>query len=775
MAIPRELREKRQWTHSFSTKELKRPAYTEYKPDGALNYIDAKDIAGDDKYIGFYVTLKDRYVLIDVDHTEHDTDLPANLSNLVTVFNPTYCEVSPSGKGLRIIYKLEKSEDKLDLSGNSFFAKEIFKKNKRNVQLNIGPPWMTITGDETSYSVERIADLPLEVLDGIFNIKRKRTEDATPTVQIQLPSFTAIKNSLFNIPLNQNPRIIRAYEQLTGSEYHHYDFWLRILMSLHDYAFKAGKLVECFDLGLMWSKTDSEAFKNDEDVKRKWDSFSNKDASVTFNTLFKINKLCTIWWPDPAKDAKKRMEKGLPVLPFARSISNYKTLFKFYDLKFHRDEGDPNLFYVTADQDILDKYFTKGTEKIYFDKYIGPYSTRSFSRMSLQFFMDNYVVGMSSQIIREFTDHAFASTTRTVNLFKIYYTTPFEEIPESYKVNALNYENSTFENLWSCIKLKDNISKEQIALCKIFYLKWLYNLLRNQVLPPSQYNNNIGILLLTGDEQVRKTSHFKCILPKAFRYKIVFTSHGFKNEADLRDTAKISAFTMVVVWDEIEQFLNPETEANFKKTLDANPQTFIDKYETVAATYKPISIYGATSNQSKFKLSRRTNRRLLNIPVKWVDTDKMNTLCWHPILHDVEATMKNKDWLLTDTELEIQAKYHEAIKSKTDLDIIIREIFNFETAFDILDFKHFSVGKLIENKRLMSLKTIVNILELKGVYFKRPALKNSLIRACAFYTGTQHKSKLYKSFYVKDGIVKYGTQVLFVMPNIQTDDDDVFD
>lgn len=286
------------------------------------------------------------------------------------------------------------------------------------------------------------------------------------------------------------------------------------------------------------------------------------------------------------------------------------------------------------------------------------------------------------------------------------------------------------------------------------------------MLPPTPYNNNIGILLMTGPEQIRKTTHFKCLLPSAFRHQILFTSHGFKNETDLRDTAKLSATCMVVVWDEIEQFLSLDTEANFKKTLDSNAQTFIDKYETTSTTVKPIAIYGATSNQNEFRLSGRTARRILNIPVKWVDTSKMTRLCWHPILHDIEEQMKDKNWLLTESELNLQARLHESIKSKTDLDFIIREVFDFEAKFHELDFKHRPIHPLIEDGRLMPLKKVASIIERKGAMFKRPALRQALIRACSFYTDTQHKGKHYDKMSIKQGIVQYGTQILFVMPEL---------
>ena len=159
------------------------------------------------------------------------------------------------------------------------------------------------------------------------------------------------------------------------------------------------------------------------------------------------------------------------------------------------------------------------------------------------------------------------------------------------------------------------------------------------------------------------------------RHMIALTTHGFKANNDMRDIVKIASSNMVVVWDEIEQYLDATTESNFKKVLDGNPQKFIDKYETNASTYVPLSLYGATSNKREFRLSDDGSRRIFHIPVTWVDTDTMDCICWHKLINilkrEYDELVENgfTPWMLTESQLQQQSQLHH----KDLIIILIRE------------------------------------------------------------------------------------------------------
>ena len=85
--IPKELQVLKQWTYSFSEEEKKRPTHYHYEPDGALSMAEAVEMAGENKFIGFYVTPEDPYLLGDCDHVENPNDpfseLPVPLAALL--------------------------------------------------------------------------------------------------------------------------------------------------------------------------------------------------------------------------------------------------------------------------------------------------------------------------------------------------------------------------------------------------------------------------------------------------------------------------------------------------------------------------------------------------------------------------------------------------------------------------------------------------------------------------------------------------------------------
>ncbi len=66
-----------------------------------------------------------------------------------------------------------------------------------------------------------------------------------------------------------------------------YNTWVTVGMALHHYEHESGEtMIQWFNA---WSKTAPGSYKNFNDIKTKWRSFSsNKDSSITINTVFKI-------------------------------------------------------------------------------------------------------------------------------------------------------------------------------------------------------------------------------------------------------------------------------------------------------------------------------------------------------------------------------------------------------------------------------------------------------------------------------------------------------
>jgi len=281
--LPKELLTVRQWSYSHSIGEIKRPRHSHYTPNGTLDYKTAVNKAGPHKLIGFYVTDEDDYILGDIDHIDHPLDkeyvggiLPIELAHIL--FNcKVYSEVSPSGKGIRFIAKIPHGS-KGDLDGRYFKNKvEMGEDDEgvpREVQVHIGPPWNTITGNRTPYSSDIISEIEIKQLDDIFRVKRKGeavgTDYMPPPDKTEvgyIPPVTEMITALRSLPWDGNPRIKRAFEvTFAGEKYTPYEYWLKVLMAMSDYASKLvnpNDQIVCLENVTKVSEADEEGFESD--------------------------------------------------------------------------------------------------------------------------------------------------------------------------------------------------------------------------------------------------------------------------------------------------------------------------------------------------------------------------------------------------------------------------------------------------------------------------------------------------------------------------------
>lgn len=764
--IPKELKAVRQWTYSFSTEEKKRPTYTKYELQGALTYEEAityQKRVVPDGFVGFYVTHDDPYVLVDIDHlfnpNEPWPELPVAMAAFIRA-NNSYSEISPSGSGLRVIYRLVGEQPKKRVNGNYFKYKEsmgVGAGGEREAQINFGPPWQTITGNATPFAVDELAEVKLQDLMEVFPIRFKDVpeKDERPKERniTRLPSFPEVVEALQTIPLDKNPRIQRAYEKVFRSSYQHYEFWVKILMALHDYATLSNKYYECMEVAVNWSRSDPSDFESEEDVLKHWRSFNDKQDQepVSYKTIFGIAYRFRLFWPVPKKRTKEEEKAGTPIKPLVSEYSNFQSMLDYYDITLYRDENDTNVVYVTGDVDIIQKFFMMYNVRSYYGRYWGPFSRDTLIPAFHIMAQDQGFTGISHNQIMGFVKNTLALTRKTINLVKKYFDTPYDKLPLEYQEDKPYYESTTFEKLFECLVIDYTTAGEEqeAELYKAYYKKWLLGIIRNMYYPDEPQMNNC-VLLLTGPEQIRKTSHFTFLLPKFMRDKIAFTTHGFDTETAMRDVVKLSSTNLILVWDELEQFLKTGTESNFKKIIDGNPQKIIDKYETIEKLIKPIAIYGATSNQREFNLGSEGSRRIFHIPVKWVHTDKMEFICWHKLINDLrrEADWALKTgsmpWLLTPEQLNYQTELHKGLRTKTNVDLMLNEVWNFDETVTINSQIPF-IKSIQTDKtgRLLTTSEVKNTLARAGHQVPNlPALVRSLERMCGSYTQTLRTKKV---------------------------------
>lgn len=772
--IPKELATVKQWTHSLSEKEPKRPAYTKYKPEGGLSLTEAWEKVTDTTHVGFYTTKQDSFIIGDIDHIEDPEDLslvPIEISNLLMNCG-AYSEVSPSGKGIRFVLKLKGSKSSL--------YKDIYyhKKKGREIQLNVGPPWLTITGNTTSYSSYTIGEIDLPSLEDVFTIRKEEDITGCASTPINPPPMNEVFNALHRIPLDQNPRIMRAFRTIFEEPYTHYVFWLKVIMAIHNYASITGTRADCLEQVIKWSSTDPESYEGEGAVMDKWNSLSRDDNPVGYRTLFGLYYACVIKWPKPKPQNEKQKLALLPIEPLNTEYVNFVELLRFYGMTIYRDIHSPVKFYLSADEDIITKYFGSLDTKMYLDKYRGVFSEKALISAFNIMCQDKGFAGISYMQVQMFLKNTIFQANKEVDIVREYFNTPFDQLPESYRENNRFYSISTVEYMFKCLTI-DFQTKDpdmEYDLYETYYKSWLMGLVRSLFYRNSFHMNNC-VLLLTGPEQIRKTSHFKFMLPSFMRSEyIAFTPHGFDKETSMRDVVKLASENLLVVWDEVEQYLNRKSESNFKKIIDNNPQKFIDKYEVIATEVIPMAMYGATSNKSEFNLSDTGSRRLYQIPVSWVDTDSLNKVCWHRVVNDLrkeieEAPCDDPPWLLTRDQLAYQAQLHQKITNVTGMEFILSELYEW-SAPSCIRTKMMPKGQTNPkiSRHCMTFPKIKMLVSAEmGSLLKAKeqlALRRSLVKMCGRYTKTKGKSMLLTKprLQVKDGqMVAYGV-TYFIVP-----------
>jgi len=801
--LPKELLTVKQWSYSHSIGALKRPRHSHYTPNGTLNYKKAKEKAGDHSLVGFYVTDEDDYILGDIDHIDHPLDkeyvggvLPVELADIL--FNhKVYSEVSPSGKGLRFIAKIRHGS-KDDLEGRYFKnyidMGEDDEGVSREAQVHIGPPWNTITGNRTPYSSDIISEIEIKQLDSIFRIYRKGdvvgTDHMPPPDKTEIgyiPPVTEVIDALHSLPWDGNPRIKRAFElTFSGEKYTPYEYWLKVLMAMSDYASKLvnpNDQIICLENVTKWSIADDEGFESEKDVINKWKSFMRVESKVSFHTLLSLAHYNTLRWPQCKAPSKAQIEAGMTQpIPLVAQYSNFQALTRFYNLILYRDINTPHKMYITGDEDIIEKNFNHLDIRLFFNKYHGPWSAKTLIPKFHALCQDHGFLNINHNHVQQNIAIWTGNINRTVDMMKLYFDTPFNKLPKEYRSSMSDTLLSTVRYLYECLDidyLTDDPEREG-ALYYRYYKSWLMGMARNIFFPHSLHMNNC-VLLLTGPEQIRKTSHFKFILPKFMRDdRIAFSGHGFSTEAAVRDVTKLSAVNNLIVWDEIEQYLTSDTESNFKKLIDNNPIKVIDKYEVIESYIRPIAIYGATSNSREFNLSDNGSRRLFHIPVKWVATDRMEGVNWHKIINDLRYEIEASDpskppWLLTDKELEYQASLHAKIRSKTSLDLIVEDMFNFHTRFPvtstatIIDNFDFRTSEFLWTAADISARIRSTNPGMKA--FSRKHLLNVLHRECSRWTDTIRKIREFKQpkIQIIRGAITLQGRTKFWMPPLNSD------
>lgn len=707
--------------------------------------------------------------------------LPEKFQQLV---KSNYTEVSASGLGLRCImlFKGDKSkysryiktkdfEGQVNLSGDMFMicTKQVFTD---------GP----------------VLGLSEDFLHQYFKVK---TEEKKPDQDAQ--SFTIeerqqllgqnLYERVMRLPIDQSEKIKAVWQQLTGAEYQHYEYWMHIAMALHDVGTLTYTEDEAFEAFHRWSQQDETGYVSEEDCRKTWDACPQRGGGITHRTLIELLHRIEFAWPHPIISRAGKVT-GKPKIG---AYENFEYLLTYFGVILYKDSA--YRFYMTGTDPVtLDKFFSLADKNMVVNgkalgRFYGPFSDEElYSRLFAFCQANGYDDKIGRAKVKEFTDaYIHLVGCKRFNLMYQWLATPYEDLPSELKhegvqggapdVSIYN-NNSNLAYITSCITPSVRMpGKEQgceIAI-RLFFMG-MAKLLSN-VHTPMRFDENAGMLLLIGPEGVYKTSFFKSLLPHALNEQCVLTVQGLtKNVASkaMRDVYRYLANSGYVVFDEFDSLPKEFLQSEMKKLISGNTIEFTEIYQKTAVKLPRAAAIGGTTNSDKIIMSDYGNRRLWPLMVQNIDTSALIKVNWHKLYRDLIQEFEKRvakgetPWLPTQEELDILKNVQDKVSSSTGFEQILEELFPTRIEFPGLGF---FTSVQAECKYLYRMKDIKAILAQAGEPVNRrdlPALKQALARFAGKYTGTHGKEVVLPnvSAVIKNGRLEQGQHARWVLPPV---------
>ena len=218
----------------------------------------------------------------------------------------------------------------------------------------------------------------------------------------------------------------------------------------------------------------------------------------------------------------------------------------------------------------------------------------------------------------------------------------------------------------------------------------------------------------------------------------------------------------------------------FKTYVTSDVVDYVPIYEkTMRKEYKNAVLAG-TTNKRSLAFEQDSNRRLAILDVKFIDTSSMECINWHHFYRDFidkgKKAMCNgiHPWKISDETIRLQYAVNEEFRSQSNLEIILRETFDFGmiTHEKVINYDS---GNVQLNTNLSKISGILGAVKQRypSLNIKPAELKHLLKRLCGNYTQTTRKTfKLHNSKgFISSGIVKQGQWTRYVVPPILTDFD----
>ncbi|MHC1599525.1 MAG: VapE domain-containing protein [Candidatus Methanospirareceae archaeon] len=775
-AIPHHLKQLEQWNLCYHSGQLdpkgdvittaKRPIGGPRSPFTMMPLKRVQDKITPGQYFGICLNAEDDIAILDVDSLPEDwkhEDLPERIRTLLDAF-PTYAEISPSGQGLHIVYRTNKSllaHRKDQDKSTQGFKGSVFLRNQ----------FITFTGHQYRDTAV-VAEIDASLFENLTlaSGKVKAISSAPNQRGLSAPSFTLedVERWLTKIPPNLSesplqPLLNRAYARfdppiVAPEDYMH---WQYMAAAVHKAAADLNQVDAGEDIFTEWSLQG--ANDGEQNIRQKYrdNPPTNTSEDLTHLTLVNLASSVKPVWPFP----RMKMVKGNPEPtdePDTGNILNWECLLDQYSIKLGQNE-------------ISKEYRVKALSQIknrYFDKI---YQERGALKADLQYFaQDNNMPKATAPHTLSATEWWLGQGTEQYNPIKEW----IDEAPP-----LASDEGSWFQALWETIELypHDQANEE---LYRSYLKKNLMGVIRAHYYT-GQYATTTGIVILQGAESTYKSTWVTQLLPQSLQ------EYVFPSQAELSKNAKEVSLEAGVcqIWlkDEVEAFISG---SKFMKNADGALKSFLvqshDAYRPLFGS-KPIQvarkcIFFGTTNEQELALSSTGNRRIQIIPVKQCDTSTQAKIpmvkVYQELLQEFRDTPAKQQpdlWRLSKAEESStdEINYSER-KLESGGDVNIRDVFDFEASYDVEPFLS-KKGNLVYAK-LWKIKDIAaKIYEKTGDKPTTAALKHVLKRQVGKWSGTSKLFKAHGNWSIEYGMAKYRNegkvkQSGYLMPPLASDE-----
>jgi hypothetical protein len=242
---------------------------------------------------------------------------------------------------------------------------------------------------------------------------------------------------------------------------------------------------------------------------------------------------------------------------------------------------------------------------------------------------------------------------------------------------------------------------------------------------------------------------------------------------------QLSSAALVVV-DEFEIFYSPQNDSLFKTLVTSKSVEYVPIYSKTMRKAGRTAALAGTTNKDKLPIEQDSSRRLALIGVKFINTDELRKINWHHFYNQFvtkgKMLLENREfpWKLSQDQINLQYRENEKYRSRNDLEIVLREAFNFDSEFEGLHtIKRIQAPYDETTRKLYTRKDIQGILLQKSptMRVKPSALGNVLERLCGKYTSTINRRKELPACKgtIRNGIVEQKHIRRYVMPPAITD------